>query len=258
MSFSLAGALTILGMLVGTLGCLELGRQLASRRARERESGTLGNGAVEGAVFALMGLLIAFTFSGAAARFDARRLAVVDEANAIGTAWLRLDLLPAAAQPALREKFRQYVTARMAAFRSLPDMAAFKAQLNRASGLQQEIWTQSVVTCRDAGSVPATTMLLPALNQMFDSASSRNISTQLHPPPLIYVMLGLLVLAGSLLAGYGLYTGKRRDWFHALAFGLVMVIAVYIILDFEFPRVGLISIRGIDQVFVDLLESMKP
>jgi len=65
-----------------------------------------GSGAIEGAVFGLMGLLIAFTFFGAAARFDTRRAMVIEEANNIGTAWLRLDLLPVSAQPPLREKFR--------------------------------------------------------------------------------------------------------------------------------------------------------
>ena len=60
-----------------------------------------------------MGLLIAFTFSGAATRFDGRRQLIGEEANAIGTAYLRMDLLPQAAQPALREDFRNYVDARL-------------------------------------------------------------------------------------------------------------------------------------------------
>ena len=62
-------------------------------------------------------LLVAFTFSGAAARFDTRRQLIVEETNAIGTASLRLDLLPAAVQPPLRAHFRQYVAARLEVYR---------------------------------------------------------------------------------------------------------------------------------------------
>ena len=71
-----------------------------------------GIGAVEGAVF---GLLIAFTFSGAGTRFDTRRQLVVEETNAIGTAYLRLDLLPAALQPSLRVRETSLVPEPMAA-----------------------------------------------------------------------------------------------------------------------------------------------
>src|SRR5512147_455234 len=102
------------GLFVGMILLLEFGRRLGRRReGKDEEGARAGLGAVEGAVFALLGLLIAFTFSGAASRFDARRELIVEEANAIGTAYLRLDILPAGAQPALREKFRQYVETRL-------------------------------------------------------------------------------------------------------------------------------------------------
>jgi hypothetical protein len=102
------------GLFIGMLVFTEAGRRLGLRRlARGSEAAPAGFGVVEGAIFALMGLLIAFTFSGAASRFDTRRHLVVEEANAIGTAYLRLDLLPASTQTALRESFRQYVEARL-------------------------------------------------------------------------------------------------------------------------------------------------
>jgi len=259
MSLTLLGILTVLGMLAGTLGLLEVGRRFGVRRlAQDPEGAKAGAGAVEGAVFGLMALLIAFTFSGAGARFDARRALAVEEANCVGTAWLRLDLLPASAQAPLREKFRQYVDARLALLRKLPDIAAAKAEQTRAGVLQTEIWAHAVAACRDSGSTPATMLLLPALNQMFDIATTRTTGMQMHPPVVIYGMLALLVLAGALLAGYGMGVGKVRHWLHTLAFVLVLVLAIYVILDFEFPRVGLIRIHGIDQVLLDLRESMKP
>jgi hypothetical protein len=89
---------------------LEIGRRIGIQR-RRKYPGTAeeGVGAVDGAVFTLLGLIIAFTFSGASSRFDTRRLLIVEETNDIGTAYLRLDLLPANAHPALRERFRRYL-----------------------------------------------------------------------------------------------------------------------------------------------------
>src|SRR6266487_5026057 len=105
MSHAVKVFLFTFGLFVGMLLFLELGRRIGIRR-RQEDSGTTGEGvgAVDGAVFALLGLLIAFTFSGAASRFDTRRQLIIEETNDIGTAYLRLDLLPAEAQPGLREK----------------------------------------------------------------------------------------------------------------------------------------------------------
>jgi len=251
------GALTIFGMFAATMCLLEIGRRIGKRRlAKDPDGAKAISGAVEGAVFGLMGLLIAFTFSGAASRLDTRRAQLIEEANCIGTAWLRLDLLPAEAQPALREKLRQYTDARLAAFRAAPDYAATKVELDRAVRLQNDIWKQAITAGNRSPSSTMPMLLLPALNQMFDMASTRNITARLHPPPMIYGMLALLVLAGALLTGYDLGVGKSRNWFHALAFVLVISISIYVILDFEFPRVGLIQIHHLDQVLVDLRQSM--
>src|SRR5262245_17045080 len=82
---------------LGMIGFLLLGRQVAARRAARPDEGSAeGTGTVEASLFALLGLLVAFSFSGAEDRLDARRAMIVDEANAIGTAYLRMDLLPEA------------------------------------------------------------------------------------------------------------------------------------------------------------------
>ena len=135
----------VVGLFFGMLLLLELGRRIGARRlAQDPEGARAGVGAVEGAVYGLLGLLIAFTFSGAAARFDARRQLIVEEANDIGTAYLRLDLLPAEPREQLQEKFRRYVDSRLETYRKLPDIRAAEAELARSAGLQNEIWTLAV------------------------------------------------------------------------------------------------------------------
>jgi hypothetical protein len=247
------------GLFVGMLVCLEIGRRIGVRRlASDPESATVGLGTVEGAVFGLLALLVAFTFSGAAARFDTRRQLIVAEANDLGTAYLRLDLLPTAAQPPLREHFRQYVAARLAVYRQLPDVAAATEALRRASTVQTEIWAQAVAGSREPEAHPdAAKLLLPALNAMFDITTTRTVALQTHPPTIIFAMLFVAALASALLAGHGLAGGKRRNWLHMVGFAAIITVAVYVILDLELPRLGLIRVEAFDQALVDLLKGMK-
>ena len=146
MSDSAAMFVLLPGLFLCFLLFVEIGRRLGARwvdeEETERERVVLNT--IETAIYALLGLMIAFTFSGAAERFDARRSLTVQEGNAIGTAYLRLDLLPAAAQPALREKFRRYTEARIAVYQALPDLEASNTHVARAGALQGQIWAEAV------------------------------------------------------------------------------------------------------------------
>ena len=244
-------------LFLGMLLAIEAGRRLGRRRLiADPESARAGAGAVEGAVFALLGLLIAFTFSGAASRFDARRQLVAEEVNDIGTAWLRIDVLPAEAQPPLRDLFRKYLDARLATYRKLPDLDASQAEQARATALQKQIWTEAVAAAGVSGPSPPPMLLLPALNSMFDIATTRIMAAQLHPPLVVFAMLALLVLAGAMLIGHGMASGRTRNWLHGVGFAAVMAVTVYVILDIEYPRFGLIRVDAIDQALVDLRRSM--
>ncbi|HTQ76417.1 MAG TPA: DUF4239 domain-containing protein [Burkholderiales bacterium] len=244
---------------LGILLFLQVGRWIGRRTIRRHgEHAQTNISSLEAAVFALLGLLIAFTFSGALSRFDERRAQVVDEGNAIGTAWLRIDLLPAQAQPKLRDAFRAYVDSRIATYRLLPDIAAAKEELARSQRLQGEIWAQSVAALRLAEVRPATEVLLvPALNQMFDITSTRIAATQMHPPGIVYGMLVALALAAALLSGYQSASEKTYDWVHKIGFAAIVSLTVYVILDIEFPRLGLVRIDAIDQILVGVRAGMQ-
>jgi hypothetical protein len=252
-------SLYTIGLFVGMLLCLELGRRFGLQRLEaDSTSATEGISAVDGAVFAVLGLLIAFTFSGAIGRFDARRQLIVEETNNIGTAYLRIDVLPAGAQPPLRESFKRYLDNRIETYRKIPDVTAVRASLARGNELQLEIWRQAVAAVRMEGVMPVAPMLvLPALNAMIDITTTRTMAAQLHPPRVVLVMLFGMALAASLLAGYGMTGGKLRSRLHMLGFALVMAIAVFVILDIEYPRLGWIRIDAFDQALVDLRESMN-
>jgi hypothetical protein len=245
-------------LFLGMLLLLELGRRIALReKAKSSDKELAGIAAVEGAVFALFGLLIAFTFSGSIERFDKHRELIAEETNTIGTAYLRLDLLAKSAQSPLRELFSKYLDTRLEVYRKLPDIEAAKAALTTSAHLQEEIWTRAVDASRLPDSHPdAGKLLLPALNAMIDITTTRAMAADLHPPAIIFMLLFALGLACSLFAGYGMAAG-RRSWLHILGFSAVTVITVFVVLDIEYPRQGMFRADAYDQVLIDLRDGMK-
>ena len=256
MSFVISSIAFAAAMFVGMLAFAEVGRRIARRRASHDPDGAWhGTGIVDGAVFGLFGLVIAFTFSGAASRLDARRNLIVEEVNAIGTAYLRLDILPVDAQPSLRDGFRRYLDARIGVYRKFPDMAGVAAELETVKRIEGEIWTQAIAAERDTA--PAAKLLLPAVNHMFDISTKRTMAMGMHPPPAIYAMLFGLGMIASMIAGYGMAKAESRAWFHVLGFAAVIAIVSYFILDIEHPRRGFVRIDALDRALVDLRGSMK-
>jgi hypothetical protein len=246
-------------LLLGMLILLETGRRLGvRRRAKESEDERDRLGTIEGAVFALFGLLVAFTFSGAALRFNEKRMLIADEVNTIETAYLRLHLVPREAQLALQELFRRYVDSRVETYRRLPNIQAAEQEMVQSKRLQDEIWVKAVAATRlpdshsDAGK-----LLLPALNSMIDVATTRTMTLQVHPPRIIYALLFGLGLICSLLAGYRMASGRHRNWLHILGFTMITAIVVYVILDVEYPRAGLITLENSEQMLVQVRKGMK-
>jgi hypothetical protein len=256
MNYTLFLFLVAGGLFFGMILFQEVGRRTgASMLARGRK--TSGTGAMEGAVFALLGLLIAFTFSGATARFDQRRALIVEEANDIGTAYLRIDLLHPEDQPALRELFRAYLNSRIETYRKLPDIDAAMSTLAGSVKLQGEIWTRAVDACRMRGDPATTTLLLSALNSMIDITTTRTTMSQMHPPAIIFGLLFGLSLGCALLAGYNMAEAKGSRWAHMIGFAIVMACTFYIILDIEYPRLGLIRVDEFDEVLIALRATMN-
>jgi len=254
----LTALLSSLGLFLLLLLMVEVGRRLGLRRARSGcDSEHLGIGPIEGALFGLLGLLIAFTFSGAENRFQARRQLIVQEANTIGTAYLRLDLMTASEQPRMREDFRQYVDARVAVYRLLANPEASRAARLRAEALQARIWGQAVRSSQASNSPMLGMLLLPALNDMIDITTTRAVALQTHPPRIVYGILFGLTLLTALLVGFGTAGSRDRSWLHILCYATVMVLALVVIVDFEHPRLGFIRIDSVDQVLLDLRAGMK-
>ena len=243
-------------VLAGMVGCLAAGRWLGAHYRGRREQDAPSGSTVDAALFGLFGLLIAFTFSGAMARFEGQRELIREEANDIGTAYLRVDLLPAPRQAPLRQDFRDYVQARLDATNDLQSDAFRAAGHARADALQRDIWAKSVGAAAEVQGPQATTLLLPAVNDMIDITTTRAVSAEAHPPVVIYAMLAALAWASSMNAGFGMAGAGRRSLFHTVGFVTAITLSCYVILDLEYPRKGLFRISSADHILRDVAAGM--
>jgi hypothetical protein len=243
----------VVGLFFTMLAAFTAGRELGQRhRARQGDDSSPGISTLDGALFGLFGLLLAFTFYGAAARFDARRDLIRQEANAIGTAYLRVDLVPPAYQPQLRALFRDYVDARLAVYDYPDQPAAVTAAAAKVDALQHKLWDTAMIATAAAPGTPATMLFLPALNEVIDIVTTRKVATMTHPPFIVFLLLWVLSVACSLISGYSMGGNPNRNRVHITTFVVTMVLTVYVIIDLELPRLGLISIASADVVLRDV------
>jgi hypothetical protein len=253
MKFEFENLLAVAVLFAAMLGAQRLGQWFGRRRGNDDD----GLGVSETAVFSILGLFLAFAFSGAAERFEARRTMVVSEVNAIGTAWLRLDLLPQGKE-AIRKLVVDYVDLRIETYRLVENEAAAWAMNSKAIALQNRIWTEVTAVLPAPDPTSARVVLLPALNEMFDIASTRTAATRQHPPLVVFIMLVLLALVGAAYAGYSLSGRKHATWFHVLGFPAVLTLVLFVIVDLEYPRLGFIRVDAADQMLVELRQSLSP
>ena len=254
-----------LAMFAGSLAIMEFGRRLGARRlSAEGSAAMAGLSAVESAVFALMGLLLAFTLSGALQRYDERRALIIHEANAVSAAYDRLEMLEESSKTELRAKLRTYVSGRIELYRlpigfsAVENASVYDAtQLANISKVRTELWDGAVAACSRAPTTSPCNLILPALNEAYDAARERAGANERHPPRIIYIMLFGLGLGGSLLAGFGMGAAEKRSIVHMVTFAAAMSLALYIITDIEFPRQGLITVDAFDKFLEQALNSMK-
>jgi hypothetical protein len=239
--------ITAFFLLPAMLILLDLGRRFRIHHKAPAESA-----AIEGAIFALFGLLLAFTFSGAVTRYDTHRQLLVEETNDIGVAYLRLDLLAPAAQPALRQLFRDYTTSRLGLYNRVSDEISPVTEQ-----LQREIWKQSVAASSSPEASPdAAKLLLPALNAMIDITNTRLNAFNMHPPAIVFLLLFGFSCGSAFLAGYSM-TMRGRSWFYMIALAIAVTGTIYATMEIEYPRQGLIRLTNTDKKLIDLRNSMN-
>lgn len=233
----LATAFVLLCLLIAAL---EIGYRAGVWRSREEDARAAGQiGAVQGALLGLLGLLLAFSFSAAGSRFLERQDLITKEANAIGTAFLRADLIPDPHASDLRAALREYTAHRIQVSGAL---RAGLAQVD--SGQIEAFHSRMWRAARDGVNARPETVqvVIPAINDVIDLHATRVAAGKKHVPVLV---MGLLV-ASSLLSigviGYGCGTGKRRRPALTTPLALLIGAALWITIDLDHPRAGLLQL----------------
>lgn len=236
-----------LGIFASIMLAFAVGRSFGRAAANPDDSNSFG--LMDGAVFALLGLLFAFTFSSAAGRFDQRRALIVDEANAISTARLRVDLVPADARQPLLDSFDRYIQSRVASYEKATDPAGFAAAFARTEALQAEIWQQAIEAGRRPDALPAVNQqLIPALNEMFDITTTRAMAMATHAPAPVMISLWIAALVATAIAGFSSRASAHVRWASVAGYSAMISLSIYLIIDFEYPRAGMIRVDHFDAV----------
>jgi hypothetical protein len=256
--FDLLAPVVAAGFFVGMLILLEVGRRIGLDQVdRHGPDARIGIGVVDGAVYGLLALLIGFCFSGAAGRFDNRRAIVSREVNAIGTSWLRIDLLPPDKQTAIRDGFRAYLDALLPSYAHPgPPSQAF-LEPPAVTAAQQTIWSHAVAATTEPSGEKARMLLLPSLNEMFDVVEEERLARRMHSPWIIFMMLGVTAFAAALFAGYGIASKSTHNWFFTIGVAATIAMSTYVIIELEFPRLGLVRVSEMDRALAELRATMK-
>lgn len=248
------GVLLCLLLFAAMLILLEVGFRLGVRFERAR--GGDATSIFDSAIFALLGLLLGFAFAGAVDRLDKRRDLIVDEANAISTAYLRIDLLAPEDQPAIRQLYRDYLSARLELYRILDAEQDPSLAFQKAEGLQSEIWMASVIAVDRPERQHDAELVLPSINEMIDVTAKRKVALGTRMPDLVLVLLFGVSLFSALLAGAGMSRNGLRHLVHGSIFAAAVTLTVYTILDLDSPRSGFIRLDVADKVLEQLLGSI--
>lgn len=239
---------TVVVALLAIEGGYRLGRWRGRRTDQEKEEPV---GTAVAAALGLLAFLVAFTFGLSASRFEARRAVLLDEVNAIGTAYLRAGLLPEPHRTSVRRLLREYVDVRLAAV----DQGSLEMGIRRSEELHGRVWSEVVaVAARDPRSIP-TGLFIQSVNEMIDLHTKRvTVGVRSRIPTSIW--LALFAVAVVTLGAMGYHNGliQTRRSIASLAVVLSFAITTWLIADLDRPYRGLIRVS--QQPMIDLKSSM--
>ncbi len=223
--------------IVALVAASEVGHRLGLRAAGEANVSTL-----EASVLGLLALMLSFTFAMSLTRFDARRDALLSEANAIGTAALRAGLLPAPHAAESLKLFRDYVQVRLDLTKHVPTPAEFDAAIDRSNEIQTALWRQAKAAMAKDNAMAPTGLYIQALNEMFDSQEKRLTAFRTRVPSITLMALyGISIVA----IGFAAYASglERLSWrlpVYVMAFLVAAVILL--IQDIDRPSSGFVAV----------------
>jgi hypothetical protein len=241
--------LSVLAMLAAAEGGYRLGKTRLSESIAKPDPGV---GAIVAATLALLSFLLAFVVGFGANIFKERRQLVIDEANAIRTAYLRAGYLDEPYRTEGRDLLREYIDMRMAAREpETMDMA-----IVRSEEIYIELWKRAETVARETPLVP-TGLYITALNEVIDIHTSRmSVGLGIRVPPAL--LLGLYLVAAGTMFLVGMGSAYRENRNHLAQFLLILILSVvfFLIVDLDRPTEGLLQVP--QQALIELQQQLKP
>lgn len=198
--------------------------------------------------------MIGFTFAMALARFDSRRDALLNEADAIGTTALRARLLPAPYNAQALNVLRDYVQIRLDITQRTPSPVELSAAIDRSNALQEELWQQvKEVAVKDNAVVP-TGLYIQALNEIIDNQEKRLTASRNRVPGIVLLALYGVATVAIAFTGYTSGLETRRTWLPIYVTGLLISAVILLILDLDRPMTGFITVS--QQPMIDTAKSV--
>jgi hypothetical protein len=232
---------------------LRLGRRVSLGGGQARDLQEMST--IQAAVLGLLALLLGFTFSMAASRFEARKELVRDEVNSIGTTYLRTQLLQEPYRSNTARLLRQYVDTRLE-LQEVGHVPQALAGVNvRTAHLQDQLWSEAVAAAdRDPRSVP-TGLFIQSLNDMIDMHGKQVAALRNRVPFPIFMLLCFVAVAAMAMTGYGCGLDRDRNFPLTLTMALVIASVIWLIVDLHRPSQGLITVD--QQSLIELRESVR-
>lgn len=243
-------ALLIAGVLfLLMLAAIKAGYAMGLKKAKTEaeHSGILSS------LLGLLALLLAFTFGMAGSRYETRKNNIVQEANDIGTALLRADIYPDSLKEKYRKDFVKYIDARIAYFESGHNDEKVSISIRQTAEISATLWNRTAQMAKNKDFLLQSNMMLPALNSMFDIASTTNAAYNSSVPESIVYLLLVFSIIISFYIGYSASLKQLLEPVFVFGFCLLTCVVIYITLDLDRPRRGIINLN--DEVV--LLESLK-
>jgi hypothetical protein len=219
---------------------IRIGTSLRGTRWKLAEDGREDFDVVQSASLTLLGLIIGFTFSMAVGRYDQRSNNEAAEANAIGTAYVRADLLPAADGAKVRGLLKSYLDQRISFYQTRDANQLLKID-QATTELQNDLWAAAAAPAQE-NPTPVVAMAVSGVNDVLDSQGYTLASWRNRIPVAAWILMAAIAVCCSILVGYG----ARRAHIKTLQFfvlPLLVSIAFFLIADIDSPNGGVILVR---------------
>lgn len=241
-----------LASLIALLIASEIGRWLG---VRARGRGEERVATLEGAMFGLLALMIGFTFAMALSRFEERRHAVLDEANAISTMGLRARLLPSPYNTEALKLLHEYAQLRVTVAQHTVTLEELDTDIAKSNELQEQLWNNAMIGVAKADASVSALVFNP-LNQMFDAQRKRLavVGNQV-PTEVLLALYGIAVLAIA-FAGYAQGLRTRPSRIGVYLMGVLVCAVIVLIEDIETPYTGFIAVS--QQPLIDAAANLAP